>query len=73
MANYQLPFKVRRYLLYPASFLSVDTLTNLQLDNPGLLHFDSFVGNTWVQSKKGDRFEVLGKLLPEEYHPRSNG
>ncbi|BCR91520.1 NAD-dependent succinate-semialdehyde dehydrogenase [Aspergillus chevalieri] len=30
-----------------------------QLDDPSLLHFDSFVGNEWVQSKHGERFEVV--------------
>lgn len=33
-----------------------------QLDNPDLLHFDSYVGNTWVAAKSGKRFEVVGKL-----------
>lgn len=32
----------------------------VQLDDPSLLHFDSFVGNEWVQSKHGERFEVVG-------------
>lgn len=30
-----------------------------QLDDPSLLHFDSFIGNEWVQSKHGERFEVV--------------
>ncbi|EYE96117.1 NAD-dependent succinate-semialdehyde dehydrogenase [Aspergillus ruber CBS 135680] len=30
-----------------------------QLDDPSLLHFDSFVGNEWVQAKHGERFEVV--------------
>ncbi|KAL5361294.1 Aldehyde/histidinol dehydrogenase [Aspergillus floccosus] len=30
-----------------------------QLDDPSLLHYDSFVNNTWVQSKSGKRFEVV--------------
>lgn len=31
-----------------------------QLDDPSLLHFDSFVGDSWVQAKDGQRFEVIG-------------
>ncbi|OGM47755.1 succinate-semialdehyde dehydrogenase [Aspergillus bombycis] len=30
-----------------------------ELNDPSLLHFDSFVGNSWVQSKSGKRFEVI--------------
>ncbi|KAL1968101.1 hypothetical protein VTN77DRAFT_2231 [Rasamsonia byssochlamydoides] len=30
-----------------------------ELDNPELLHFDSFVNNEWVQASKGARFEVV--------------
>ncbi|KAL4897522.1 Aldehyde/histidinol dehydrogenase [Aspergillus ambiguus] len=30
-----------------------------QLDDPSLLHFDSFVDNSWVQAKSGKRFEVI--------------
>ncbi|CAL5866030.1 uncharacterized protein PFLUO_LOCUS237 [Penicillium psychrofluorescens] len=30
-----------------------------KLADPSLLHFDSFVGNQWVQAKSGQRFEVL--------------
>ncbi|KAE8145763.1 Aldehyde/histidinol dehydrogenase [Aspergillus avenaceus] len=37
-----------------------------ELDNPSLLHFDSYVGNNWVQAKSGKRFEVIdpGTDLP---------
>ncbi|GLI75593.1 hypothetical protein PoHVEF18_003850 [Penicillium ochrochloron] len=30
-----------------------------KLNDPTLLHFDSFVGNNWVTAKSGKRFEVL--------------
>ncbi|KNG81585.1 succinate-semialdehyde dehydrogenase [Aspergillus nomiae NRRL 13137] len=30
-----------------------------ELNDPSLLHFDSFVGDSWVQSKSGKRFEVI--------------
>ncbi|KAI9927900.1 hypothetical protein ASPWEDRAFT_173551 [Aspergillus wentii DTO 134E9] len=30
-----------------------------ELDDPELLHYDSFVGNKWVQAKAGERFEVV--------------
>lgn len=30
-----------------------------ELDDPTLLHFDSYVGNEWVQAKRGQRFEVV--------------
>ncbi|KAL2219225.1 putative succinate-semialdehyde dehydrogenase [Thermoascus aurantiacus ATCC 26904] len=30
-----------------------------ELDDPDLLHFDSFVNNEWVQASKGGRFEVV--------------
>ncbi|KAK1144803.1 hypothetical protein N8T08_004815 [Aspergillus melleus] len=35
-----------------------------KLENPDLLHFDSFVNNNWVQAKSGQRFEVLGTDTP---------
>ncbi|KAK2751405.1 hypothetical protein FQN55_000678 [Onygenales sp. PD_40] len=37
-----------------------------QLDDPTLLHFDSFVNNEWVPAQDGKRFEVLdpGSGLP---------
>ncbi|KAF9889852.1 hypothetical protein FE257_006942 [Aspergillus nanangensis] len=36
------------------------------LDDPSILHFDSFVGNKWIQSQSGQRFEVVdpGTDLP---------
>jgi hypothetical protein len=37
-------------------------MTNfLQLEDPSLLHFDSFVGDKWVEAKSGKRFEVVGR------------
>ncbi|GAQ04726.1 succinate-semialdehyde dehydrogenase [NADP(+)] [Aspergillus lentulus] len=30
-----------------------------KLEDPSLLHFDSFVGDKWVQAKSGKRFEVV--------------
>ncbi|PWY95947.1 succinate-semialdehyde dehydrogenase [NADP+] [Aspergillus sclerotioniger CBS 115572] len=30
-----------------------------QLSDPSLLHFDSFVNNTWIQSVTGQQFEVI--------------
>ncbi|THC93770.1 hypothetical protein EYZ11_006747 [Aspergillus tanneri] len=37
-----------------------------QLNNPDLLHFDSFVGNAWVTAQSGERFDVVdpGTDLP---------
>ncbi|PYH42859.1 NAD-dependent succinate-semialdehyde dehydrogenase [Aspergillus saccharolyticus JOP 1030-1] len=30
-----------------------------KLDDPSILHFDSFVNNEWVTAKSGERFEVI--------------
>lgn len=51
---YQVPFQVGKQVPIHKSKLT------FQLDDPSLLHFDSFVGNTWVQAKHGERFDVIG-------------
>jgi hypothetical protein len=33
----------------------------VQLKNPSILHYDSFVNNEWIPAKKGGRFEVIGE------------
>ncbi|KAL2867042.1 NAD-dependent succinate-semialdehyde dehydrogenase [Aspergillus lucknowensis] len=45
-----------------------------ELENPELLHFDSFVGNTWVTAKSGKRFEVVdpGTDIPWASCPSSS-
>ena len=37
-------------------------LTGFELNDPTLLHFDSFIENKWVESKSSRRFEVLGMI-----------
>lgn len=45
----------------------VTPLTSRQLEEPELLHFDSFINNQWVQASKGARFEVIGKPTASIY------
>lgn len=54
-----------------------DTLADplyVQLNDPTLLHFDSFVGGNWVEAKNGQRFEVIGTYyaVPARNQTRTN-
>jgi len=56
-----LPFKVLQCLRATVRYILFVSADNKQLNNPELLHQQSYVNGEWVESKSRARFNILGQ------------